>query len=390
MAFFAPAEESGAPIKILAFSTLDGEISQIPFLEAEIDKLPADVKGRITIEYLDGPLGFPMTAENEAVLDRFFAGEKAEGELRVTSFFTQDRLPAENVEILRKKYGVDQFAMRCAGYDRVDIKAVFQQGITMNNCSGYSPISIAEHALALTLACSRFDKKRVGKLIKDMTIGIVGTGRIGLLAAEVFHRNGCKNVFGFDLMQTQPWFDKKGFEAAGGRFVDSLDELLAQVDVVSFHCNVTPEMRGMLNAAMIGKMKPGTIIVNTARSELFHEEDMLAALGARKVSLGTDVYETFRDKGLLEALEALPNTAVTYHIAYRTGDALRDIARMAIENIVKFATTDKIVREIPEITKMKVEAIKAAEAAQPGVAALVAAEAEAKRARMAPGASKFG
>jgi len=279
--------------------------------------------------------------------------------------FTGDDVSTEVVEKL-KEAGIKYLAIRAVGYDNVDIKKACDLEIKVANVPEYSPYAIAEHAVAMMLALNRklvlADKQvhqhnfSVGNLVGfDMhqkTAGIIGTGRTGSIVAKILHGFGCK-LLGYD---TDP--NKSLSEKYGLNYVD-LKDLCSSSDIITIHTPLNTATKYLVNKEMLKLMKPGVILINTARGAVINTGDVLEALANCKIgSLGLDVYE--KEKGIfffdhsrqkikddvLKNLLAYPNVIITPHQAFATHEALTNIAETTFYNIDCWAQNKKSVNEI--------------------------------------------
>lgn len=267
--------------------------------------------------------------------------------------FVNDRLDAPCLRSLAD-LGIRHVALRCAGFNQVDVAAATTLGIGVTRVPAYSPNAVAEHALALVLTLNRhihraynrvreFNFSLAGLVGFDMhgkTVGIVGTGRIGRCAAQAFRGLGCR-VLACDVAPEPAWAAAAGVELA------SFETLLAQSDILSLHVPLTRETHHLLNAATLGRMKPGAYLVNTSRGKLVDTTALIAALKSGRLGgVALDVYEEeegifFEDhsaRGLaddeLARLLSFPNVLVTSHQAFLTHEALGEIARVTVGNLV--------------------------------------------------------
>lgn len=258
-----------------------------------------------------------------------------------------------NEEVINKlyDYGVRIVALRCAGYNNVDLKAAFKK-VHVVHVPAYSPYAVAEHAMALLLTSIRrihkaYNRTRefnfsldglTGFNLEGKTVGVVGTGKIGRIFMDI-----CK---GFKMNVIA--YDKYPIEGSDINYV-SLDELFEKSDIISLHCPLTEETKHMINAESIKKMKKGVVIINTSRGALIDTEALLNGLKERKVGAAClDVYEEeedvfFTDRSghildddLLARLISMPNVIVTSHQAFLTREALENIAQTTIENLKSF------------------------------------------------------
>ena len=253
-------------------------------------------------------------------------------------------------------YGVKMIALRCAGFNNVDVKAAFGK-IHVYRVPAYSPYAIAEHAIAMLLTINRrlhkaFIRTRdynfslnglVGVDLHGKTIGVIGTGKIGQKFINI-----CQG-FGMHVI----CYDKFPNESLGYEYV-SLEELFKRSDFISLHCPLTEENHHMINKDSIAIMKKGVGIINTSRGGLINGQDLLNGIKARKVGFAClDVYEEegdifFEDKSghildddTLRSLIAMPNVLLTSHQAFLTEEALYNIAETTVNNIVNFFKDDK-------------------------------------------------
>ncbi len=268
--------------------------------------------------------------------------------------FVNDNLSGDVIDALTEN-GVRLIAMRCAGYNNVDLKRCYQR-LHVVRVPAYSPYAVAEHALALMMTLNRKTHKASartrdsnfsihGLLGFDMfgkTAGVVGTGKIGRLMAEILR--GLKmDVLAYDLYPNKEWAAQNHV-----RYVD-LDDIYRDADVITLHCPLTPQNLHMINADNLAKMKDGVMIVNTGRGGLIDTRDLIAALKSHKVgAAGLDVYEEedqyfFEDfsnevinDDVLARLQTFPNVLITAHQAFFTREALTNIAETTLDNIKTF------------------------------------------------------
>lgn len=251
------------------------------------------------------------------------------------------------------KAGVKLILMRCAGYNNVDLKECGKCDITVLRVPGYSPEAVAEHAMALALACNRRIHKAYIKVRENnfsltgltglnfhgKTAGIIGTGKIGAAMCRICHGFGMK-VIAYDIYKN-PDLD----------FVDytELDELLEKSDLISLHCPLTDDSYHMINSKTIKKMKDNVMLVNTSRGALIDTDDLIKGIREHKFhSVGLDVYEEEihnvfenREDDILETsitsrLLSFPNVIVTSHQAFLTKEALEAISYTTMENAMSY------------------------------------------------------
>ena len=271
--------------------------------------------------------------------------------------FVNDRLDAPVLEALASD-GIRLIALRCAGFNNVDIHAAQRLGLAVARVPAYSPHAVAEHTVALILALNRklhraYNRVREGNFALDgllgfdlhgRTVGIVGTGKIGAVAARILAGFGC-TVLAFDP------FPDEGCRALGVRYV-SLDELLGASDIITLHCPLTPQNHHLINAAALTKMKEGAMLINTSRGGLLDTRAVIDALKSGKLGhLGLDVYEeeseiffedlsgTILRDDIFTRLLTFPNVIITGHQGFFTREALDNIARTTIDNITRFEET---------------------------------------------------
>jgi len=184
--------------------------------------------------------------------------------------FVNDMVDRETIGILRE-LGVKKIALRCAGFNNVDLLAAQEAGLVVLRVPAYSPESVAEHALALILTLNRkthkaFNRVRDGNFslerligfnISDKTVGVIGTGRIGATFTRMMQGMGCK-VLAYDQYKNEELI-KRGVEYVG------LEKLLGQSDIISLHCPLTPETAYLINRQTLSMMKPGVMLINTSR-----------------------------------------------------------------------------------------------------------------------------
>ena len=270
--------------------------------------------------------------------------------------FVNDTVNAAVIEKLHQ-CGVRLIALRCAGYNNVDVRAAFGK-IHVVHVPAYSPYAVAEHAIALLLTSVRrihkaYNRTRefnfslnglTGFDFHGKTVGVIGTGKIGRIFIDICRGFGMK-VIAYDRFPAPD----SGIDYA------TPDELFARSDVISLHCPLTDETRHMIDAAAIEKMKKGVVIVNTSRGGLIDTEALLEGIKARKIGAAClDVYEEeadvfFEDRSghilnddLLSRLISMPNVIVTSHQAFLTEEALDNIAETTVNNILSYFEKDGI------------------------------------------------
>jgi D-lactate dehydrogenase len=266
--------------------------------------------------------------------------------------FVNDRADAPVLEKLHR-LGIRHLALRCAGFNHVDLPKARALGLSVTRVPAYSPYAVAEHTVALLLALVRkipraHNRVRelnfslaglVGFDLHGKTAGIIGTGQIGRLVAQILRGFGMK-VLAFDPVQSADW------AAAHGVAYVTLDQLLPASDIVTLHLPLTPETHHLVDSAALSRMKPGVVLLNTSRGRLIDTTALIAALKTGHVGgVGLDVYEEeagvfFEDLSgtvladdELSRLLTFPNVLITSHQAFLTQEALTEIARVTVENI---------------------------------------------------------
>lgn len=243
--------------------------------------------------------------------------------------------------VLERLPEVRLIAARSVGTDHIDLAACRERGITVCNVPDYGSHVIAEHAFALLLSSLRhihvgnervkrgvFDYHGLrGMALKDKTIGIVGTGKIGRAAAHIAHG------FGMRILATDA-FPAPGIEAALGLRYVPLQTLLAESDIISLHVPSSPDTRHLLNATTLGQTKPGVVIVNTARGAVIDSTALLAALNDGHVGWALlDVLEHEGEVHTDAALVAHPRVVATPHIAFYADDSMQRMYAVTLENM---------------------------------------------------------
>ena len=261
--------------------------------------------------------------------------------------------------------GVKLVALRCAGFNNVDLKAA-EGRIRVTRVPAYSPHAVAEYAVSLMLSLNRKIYRAVnrtregnftlhGLLGFDMygkTAGIIGMGRIAKELIKILHGFGM-NVMAYDLYPDHECAKQYDVKVVG------LDELYTHSDIISLHCPLTPDTKFMINKDSIAKMKKGVMIINTGRGKLIHTEDLIEGLRSKQVgSAGLDVYEEERDyfyedrsdkmidDDVLARLLMVPNVVLTSHQAFFTAEALHNIAISTLNSVKEFADGKDLTCEV--------------------------------------------
>lgn len=270
--------------------------------------------------------------------------------------FVNDHADRPALETL-KSLGIRHVALRCAGFNGVDLKAAQQLGMSVTRVPAYSPYAVAEHAVALLLALNR-KIARANNRVRDLnfslnglvgfdlhgkTAGIFGTGKIGRVTAQILRGFGMK-VLAFDLYPSDDWARKFDVEYTDAK------TLARESEVISLHTPLTPETHHIIRRETMELMKPGTILINVSRGALIDTRALIEALKRGHLGgVGLDVYE--EEEGVffedlsgqilhddeLARLLTFPNVLITAHQAFLTREALAEIARVTTSNLMAFA-----------------------------------------------------
>jgi D-lactate dehydrogenase len=276
---------------------------------------------------------------------------------RAICIFVNDRADRACLEALAS-LGVQHVALRCAGYNGVDLAAAAELGLAVTRVPAYSPYAVAEHAVALLLALNR-KISRASNRVHDLNFslnglvgfdlhgkraGIFGTGRIGRVAAQILRGFGMR-VLAFDPFPSREWAKDYGVEYTDAR------TLARESEVISLHTPLTPETYHIIRRETLELMKPGTILINVSRGALIDTRALIEALKSGRLGgVGLDVYE--EEEGVffedlsgqilhdddLARLLTFPNVLITAHQAFLTREALSEIARVTVANLLAFAT----------------------------------------------------
>lgn len=278
--------------------------------------------------------------------------------------FVNDHVHAEVVEGL-KENDVKMIALRCAGFNNVDVQKAADLGLGVVRVPAYSPYAVAEHALGMILSLNRkyhkaYSRVRDGNFALDgllgfdlsgKTIGVIGTGKIGQQFIELLKGFHCK-ILAYDK------FPNEGLKSQGVEYVE-LQDLYSKSDIISLHCPLTHETYHMINDYAIQAMKKNVMIVNTSRGKLIDTSAVINGLKNGKVGyLGLDVYE--EEEGLFfedlsetviqddqfVRLQTFPNVLITAHQAFFTKEAVYNIAETTYQNIQEYLSTGVCVNEV--------------------------------------------
>lgn len=304
-----------------------------PYDKQSFENIPHD---ELNIRYFDNKLN-PDTVSMAACCDG-------------VCVFVNDTVDRTVIDALCD-YGVEAIALRCAGYNNVDLNAAAGR-IKVFRVPAYSPYAVAEHAVGMLLTLNRklhraYIRTRdhnfsldglTGFDLHSKTVGIIGTGRIGCVLADICSGFGM-NIIGFDP------YENKSFR---GSYVP-LETLLSESNIISLNCPLTKENRHIINPDTISRMKKGVYIINTSRGKLVDTQALIDGLKSGQIgAAGLDVYEEetslfFEDKSEeiihddnLSTLISMPNVIVTSHQAFLTREALAAIAETTIENLNSF------------------------------------------------------
>ena len=282
----------------------------------------------------------------------------------VVCAFVNDRLDAAVLRTLAEG-GTRLIALRSAGFNHVDLAAAAGLGLRVVRVPAYSPHAVAEHTLALILALNRHIPRAVARVrdgnfaldglvgfdLFGKTAGVVGTGKIGVCVVRLLAGFGCR-VLTYDPFPSPE-------AAALGATATTLETLLAESDVVTLHCPLTPDTHHLMNADAFARLRPGAMLINTSRGGLLDTRSAIAALKTGRLgALGIDVYEEeadlfFEDHSgavlrddVFARLLTFPNVIVTAHQAFLTAEALTAIADTTLASITAFAAGAPLAHEV--------------------------------------------
>jgi D-lactate dehydrogenase len=317
---------------------------EAPFLARQLSTLPLDISYKNAAISIESVENGPHT--------------------EIVSVFVNDVLDKVMLTTLANK-GCRLILLRAAGYDKIDINTAAQLGINVCNVPEYSPQSIAEYALMLTLALLRKLPKTltnmqqhqyalaglVGQSLHGKTVGVIGTGRIGALYAQMLQPFNCT------ILACDP-IPNALICMSNIDYVE-LEEIVAQADIISLHCPLTPATRHLFNKQQFVKMKSTASLINTSRGALVDSEALLAALQSKQIAnYAGDVYEfeaglyfpipnaQQADNTLLDQLCKHDNCMMTPHCAFLTEEGLHNIAHSTFANCVRFMDDDKLVHQL--------------------------------------------
>ncbi|PZV19004.1 MAG: hydroxyacid dehydrogenase [Pseudanabaena sp.] len=286
-------------------------------------------------------------------------------EFPVVCMFVNDIADAATLDMLAS-HGTRLLALRSAGFNTVDLKRAAELGIKVVRVPAYSPYAVAEHAVGLVLTLNRklyraYNRVRddnfsleglIGFDIHGCKIGVIGTGKIGMVFAQIMQGFGC-SLLGYDA------YPNAQFEAIGNTRYVPLPELLDKSDIVSLHCPLLPETHHLIDAEAISQMKQGVMLINTSRGGLIDTSAVIGGIKSGKIGyLGIDVYEQedelfFQDMSdtiiqddTFQLLQSFPNVVITAHQAFLTRNALEGIADTTLSNIADFERGQPLKNEV--------------------------------------------
>ncbi len=278
----------------------------------------------------------------------------------VVCVFVNDKVNEDVIEVLATK-GVKIIALRCAGFNNVNIEAAKAKGIKVCRVPAYSPEAVAEHAVAMMLTLNRKTNKAYNRVreqnfslngllgfdVHGKTVGVIGTGNIGKAFCKIMLGFGCK-VLAFDM------FADKEMEALGVVYKPLID-VFAAADIISLHCPLNEQTKHLINKETIALMKPGVMLINTSRGGLINTKDAIAALKSHQIGyLGIDVYEqedklffkdlsdTIIEDDTIQRLMSFSNVLITAHQAFFTNEALTQIATTTLNNVQELLQTGNL------------------------------------------------
>ncbi len=285
--------------------------------------------------------------------------------------FVNDTADAAALKILAKQ-GTKLIALRCAGYNMIDILTASELGIKVVRVPAYSPYAVAEHAVGLILMLNRKLNKAYNRVRDDnftldgllgfdlhgSTVGVIGTGKIGTIFAQIMHGFGCQ-LLGYDVYPNEHFTTLRS-----AKYVD-LPELFAKSDIISLHCPLLESTHHLINQETIEQMKTGVMLINTSRGQLVDTRAVIEGIKVGKIRyVGLDVYEEeeelfFQDHSeniiqddTFQLLQSFQNVVITAHQAFFTKNALTAISQTTIANISSFEQGNKLENEVKAPTKI--------------------------------------
>ena len=289
---------------------------------------------------------------------------------RAVCVFVNDQVDRAVLHTLRQG-GTELIALRCAGFNNVDLNTAAEVGIKVVRVPAYSPHAVAEHAISLILTLNRkihraYARVREGNMalegllgvdLHGKTIGILGTGKIGAIVGQIMHGFGCH------ILAHDPYPNDE--VARFAKYVP-LEQLAAESDVITLHCPLTPETYHLVDSRWLEHVKPGCMIINTSRGALIDTQATIDALKTGRLgSLGLDVYEEEADlffedlserviqDDVFARLLTFPNVLITSHQGFFTQEAISQIAGTTLANIREFEEGIPLTNEISAERKIK-------------------------------------
>jgi D-lactate dehydrogenase len=278
--------------------------------------------------------------------------------------FVHDNVNRKVIQSLAAE-GIRIIALRCAGFNNVDLKAASESDVTVVRVPAYSPHAVAEHALAMIMTLNRKTHKAYNRVreqnfslngllgfdLYNKCVGVIGTGNIGQIFCQIMKSIGCK------VLASDPLPNPK-VESLGIPY-KSLQDLLRQCDILSLHCPLNENTRHLINEKIIGTMKPGVMLINTSRGGLIDTNAVIRGLKSGQIgALGIDVYEqeenlffqnlseSIIQDDVIARLMSFPNVLVTAHQGFFTEEALDQIADTTLSNLRSFVLSEPLVNEI--------------------------------------------
>lgn len=282
--------------------------------------------------------------------------------------FVNDEVDAEVIQQLANQ-GVKLIALRCAGFNNVDLDACNKYDITVVRVPKYSPEAVAEHAVALILTLNRKTHKSYNRVrehnfalenlegfdLNGKTVGVIGTGYIGRIFCKIMLGFGCRIL----ACDPNPSDDLKN---TGVHYVD-LDQLLSESHIISLHCPLSTKTHHLIDKTAFGKMRDGVMLINTSRGALINSKNAISALKSGRLGyLGIDVYEqednlffidlsdSIIQDDVITRLMTFPNVLVTAHQGFFTREALEEITTTTLSNISAFENGEHIQNEVTILT----------------------------------------
>ena len=285
-------------------------------------------------------------------------------EVQAVCVFVNDNVNKFVIEQLAQK-GIRIIALRCAGFNNVDLQAAADHGLTVVRVPAYSPHAVAEHAVAMIMTLNRKTHKAYNR-VRDQnfslngllgfdlfgkTVGVIGTGNIGQVFCSIMQGFGC-SVLAYDV------YPNDALLKAGVKYV-TLTQLFEQSDIISLHCPLNEQTRYLINDDSIQRMKKGVMLINTSRGGLIDTKTVINGLKTGVIgSLGIDVYEQeeklfFRDLSekiikddIISRLGSFPNVLITAHQGFFTHEALTQIAQTTLSNLNAFEKGEVLVNAV--------------------------------------------